>query len=69
MIDAGIAIVGGILVGLLIRSPLFESYSRVYNDADIWEVAGDATELESPHLIHQQSKAGSNAGFFKATPL
>ena len=46
MIDAGIAIVGGILVGLLIRSPLFAQMSHLYDDADLWEVAGE-NEVES----------------------
>ena len=32
---------GGIFVGLLIRSPLFAQMTRLYDDAELWEVAGE----------------------------
>ena len=51
-ITLGIAVVSGLVVGTIIRSPLFTDHKQLYDDGEIWDVP-EAFESGSAHLFER----------------
>lgn len=52
---SGIAIFGGLLTGLFLRSKLFSSIDNLYDDAELWEIP-ENTNFSRPPSPQSKNK-------------
>ena len=47
-ITLGIALTSGLVVGIIIRSPLFTDHTKLYDDGEIWQLEGEESSPVLP---------------------
>ena len=58
-ITLGIALVSGLVVGIIIRSPLFTDHKQLYDDGEIWQLEGEESSPVLPvssKTVHRPSQ-------------